>query len=160
MPGPRRRRDSILVERLGDETLVYDLERHRAHSLNHTAGLVWSACNGDRDSAAIARHIASDVPGATADLVDVALARLARARLVTGGVIHRRAALRRLSLAAGLLPVVSSIVVPEPAQAATCSPAGGCCAEKADCCPDLNCIGPTLPQCASSRPRSCRPPGG
>lgn len=142
---------------MGDETLVYDLGRHRAHSLNRTAGLVWSACNGERNAAAIARHLARDVPGASAEMVEVALARLARARLLTSsGGIPRRAALRRLSLAAGLLPVVSSILVPEPAQAATCSPRGGCCADQAECCPGLNCVGPRLPSCPPTQIKSCR----
>jgi hypothetical protein len=154
--GPLRRHGGLLVERLGDETLVYDLERHRAHSLNRTAGLIWSACNGERDAAAIARHIAGELPEATADMVDAGLARLARARLVTGRQIPRRAALRRLTLAASLLPVVSSIVVPEPAQAATCSPVGGCCDKQSDCCPGLNCVGPRLPQCPPEKDKSCR----
>lgn len=160
MPGraPRRRGDGLLVETVGDETLVYDLERHRAHSLNRTASLVWSACNGERNPAAIARHLAAQVPDASTDVVEVALARLARAHLLAGpgSAMPRRTALRRLSLAAGLLPVVSSILVPEPAQAATCAARGACCKVQADCCPGLNCIGPRLPGCPAGLNKSCR----
>ena len=155
---PRGRRDGLIVEAVGDETLVYDLERHRAHCLNRTAALVWAACDGERDLAAIARHIARDEPGASVELVEVALAKLGRARLLADErrTVPRRAVLRRLSLAVGLVPVVSSIVVPEPAQAATCRPVGGCCAKKADCCPGLNCVGPRLPQCPPAQDKSCR----
>jgi hypothetical protein len=141
---PRGRHDRLLVERLGDETLVYDLDRHQAHCLNRTAAAVWSACDGERDVAAIARYLGREMPDSSVDLVEVALARLARAHLLTeaGDAMPRRAALRRLSVTAALLPIISSIIVPEPAQAASCFPAGRCCTTKADCCPPLNCSGP------------------
>ena len=121
---PRRRREGLLVEPVGGETLVYDLERHRAHCLNPTAALVWSACDGRRDAAAIAREIAREIPEASVALVQVALVKLERAHLLAApaGAIPRRSALRRLTFAAGLMPVVSSILVPEAAQAASCQP--------------------------------------
>ena len=39
---PRARQDELVVEELQDETLVYDLKRHKARCLNRTAALVWS----------------------------------------------------------------------------------------------------------------------
>jgi hypothetical protein len=155
---PRGRREGLLVEPLGDETLVYDLDRHQAHCLNRTAAAVWSACNGERDAGAIARHLRREMPDSSPELVEVALARLARAHLLTepGGAMPRRAVLRRLSLTAALLPIVSSIVVPEPAHAASCSPLGGCCAAKSECCPGLQCVGPQSPPCmAPPRDKKC-----
>jgi hypothetical protein len=157
---PRRRREGLLVEPVGRETLVYDLDRHRAHCLNPTAALVWSACDGRRDAAAIAREIAREIPEASVELVQVALVKLERARLLEApaGAVPRRAALRRLTLAAGLMPVVSSILVPEAAQAASCSQLGGCCATKEDCCPPLQCTGgQNIPPCTvPPRTKSCR----
>jgi hypothetical protein len=44
---PRARRDELVVEELDDETLVYDLERHKARCLNHTAALVWRCWGSD-----------------------------------------------------------------------------------------------------------------
>jgi hypothetical protein len=159
-PLPRRREDGLLVESLGEETLVYDLARHRAHCLNASATAVWSACDGRRDFEGIARHVARERPGFSAEMVSVAVRRLARAQLITGAAgvpMPRRTALRRLALAGALLPLVSSIVVPEAAQAASCSPAGGCCASKADCCPGLSCVGPQTPPCmAPPRDKKCR----
>lgn len=159
-PRPRRRQDGVLVERLGEETLIYDLARHRAHCLNRAATAVWSACNGRRDFDDLARHVARELPGFSPEMVSVAVRGLERAQLLTGNagaVMPRRAALRRLSLAGALLPLVSSIVVPEAAQAASCRPAGGCCASKADCCPGLNCVGPQTPPCmAPPRDKKCR----
>ncbi len=40
---------NILVEELPDETLVYDLDRHRAHCLNPTAAFLLAQANGERD---------------------------------------------------------------------------------------------------------------
>ena len=148
------------MEPVGVETLVYDLERHRAHCLNPTAALVWSACDGRRDAAAIARAIASEMPEASVELVQVALVKLERAHLlaVPAGAVPRRTALRRLTLAAGLMPIVSSILVPEAAQAASCSQLGGCCGGHADCCGGLQCTGnQNVPPCTvPPRIKSCR----
>jgi hypothetical protein len=160
-PLPRSRQEGLVVERVGDdETLVYDPVSHRAHCLNRAATAVWSACNGRRDFDDVARHVARELPGFSAEMVSVAVHRLARANLLAGTagtVMPRRTALRRLSLAGALLPLVSSIVVPEPAQAASCRPAGGCCASKSDCCPGLSCVGPQTPPCmAPPRDKKCR----
>src|SRR2546423_15689116 len=42
---PRARDARLVIQELPDELLVYDLERHRAHSLNRTAALVWRHCD-------------------------------------------------------------------------------------------------------------------
>src|SRR5437773_6723974 len=43
---PRRRHKDLVIENLADETLVYDLKRHKGHCLNGTASRVWKLCNG------------------------------------------------------------------------------------------------------------------
>ena len=43
---PEARRTGLTVRELAEETLVYDLERNKAHCLNRTAGLVWRHCDG------------------------------------------------------------------------------------------------------------------
>jgi hypothetical protein len=127
---PRRRRDGLVVERLDRETLVYDLARHRAFCLNPTASVVWDACDGRVTEAEIARHVSAalGLPADTA-LVELALARLDRARLLERGSaplrskaarLTRREAVRRLGLAAAAVPMVAGIVAPTAAQSATC----------------------------------------
>src|ERR1700730_7842010 len=51
---PQRRNDRLVVEELAEETLVYDLDRHRAHCLNKTAAAVWRNCDGKRTIAELA----------------------------------------------------------------------------------------------------------
>jgi len=40
---PRKRRDGLVVQELPEETLVYDLERHKAHCLEAASAAVWEA---------------------------------------------------------------------------------------------------------------------
>jgi hypothetical protein len=120
---PLARKGDLVLKTVGDEVLVYDLARHRAHSLNRVAAAVWRACDGTRDQAAIAAALReADGTPVTLEAVRYALAELGRARLLTGPAgeagITRRELARRLGTAAAVaLPIVTSIVAPRAAQA-------------------------------------------
>jgi hypothetical protein len=122
---PNAREKGLVVQHLADETLVYDLERHKAHCLNRTAGAVWRLCDGKRDEAALARLLGKDLGTPTGeDVVRLALRELGRARLLQDPVaadirLSRRRLIQRLGQAVAL-PLVVSIVSPTAAQAATC----------------------------------------
>lgn len=124
---PRARDQGVLVQPLPDETLVYDLERHKAHCLNRTASLVWGYCDGRTTVAEMARRLKRELDGsADEEMVWMALARLQKARLLEKPAVpavsrSRREALRRVGLAA-LLPAITSIVAPTAALAVTCLP--------------------------------------
>ena len=137
---PRGRSDDLAIEELLDETLVYDLQRHRAHSLNRTATLVWRCCDGRTTVAAMAARLAEELGiQASEDLVLVALERLQRAHLLAepapmppeGAAYSRRDALRTLGLTA-VLPVIASILAPRAAHAQSCATS---CAGQPDCSP-------------------------
>ena len=64
---PRARQDELVVEELPDETLVYDLKRHKAHCLNRTSALVWQHCDGRTSVAAVAALLAGQVAPPTAE---------------------------------------------------------------------------------------------
>ena len=85
--GPRQRRDGLVVQELPEETLVYDLERHKAHCLEVVAAAVWEACDGERTVGEIAaratKRIGRRVPD---DAAWLALRRLGRARLLEAPV--------------------------------------------------------------------------
>jgi hypothetical protein len=128
---PQARKDGLVVQDLPEETLVYDLERDRAHCLNRAAALVWRHCDGRTTPSDLARMLENEV-GLPDDeaVIHLALERLAKAHLLEGqaprlpAAAHctRRDVLRRLGAAAGLavlLPAVQSIVAPEAAQAAS-----------------------------------------
>jgi hypothetical protein len=134
---PLARRDGILVRQLADEIVVYDLERHEAHGLNPTAALVFRHCDGRHSVGEIARRLGEDL-GAPSDprLVWLALEKLEEARLLAAcpgapeGVTRRELGRRLgpLGAAAVLLPFVTSLVVPPPAEAAVSS-----CVQESSC---------------------------
>ena len=129
---PNARVENLVVKQLADETLVYDLERHRAYCLNAASSLIWRHCDGQTDARATAASLGRQL-GLPADeeIVWIGVERLRKARLLAEPreprllATHytRRKFLRQAviaSAAAALLPTVISIVAPTAAQAATC----------------------------------------
>lgn len=124
---PHARRSRLVVRELADETLVYDVEGHRAHCLNPTAALVWGLCDGENTVPRIAEKMGERLSARVPEeLVRLALDQLADrgllapgdARPATANPIPRRAMVRRLGLAAAIaLPLVTSIISPTPAMA-------------------------------------------
>jgi hypothetical protein len=124
---PKARKNGVLSEQLGGETIVFDAERQKAHSLNHSASIVWRHSNGERSVAELATVLGTEL-GIEPDesLVEYAIDELARANLLeppaNGSGVTRRDAVRRLSFAGAVavgLPVVLSIIAPTPAVAAS-----------------------------------------
>jgi hypothetical protein len=149
---PRARGEGLLVRELDGEVLVYDLERHRAVCLNPAAAAVWRRCDGRTDVAGLGRALGAELGRADAEAaVWLALEQLARDRLLDDAVVRpagaarvtRRELIRRLGLAAAAtLPLVTSVVAPTPAQAASCLPAGQPCDSGLQCCSTI-CSGGT-----------------
>jgi hypothetical protein len=150
---PRLRAHGLVVHDLPDEVLVYDKQSDKAHCLNHTAVLVWRACDGTRTPADIARRLTAilDKP-VSEDLVLLALDQLDKFELLEPGgptLVHfsgltRRQMVRTLGIAAVVaVPVVTSILAPTPAQAATCIAAGQPCSPTILCCSPLGCNPPS-----------------
>ncbi|MFL6334955.1 MAG: PqqD family protein [Pyrinomonadaceae bacterium] len=112
---------------LPDEVLVYDLERHQVHCLNRAAAFVWEHCDGRATVTEVAALLRKELKNAAdEEVVWLALNGLRRAGLLradAGGKteptrrVSRRDLIRKLAAAAALLPLVTSIVVPEAAAA-------------------------------------------
>lgn len=116
---PARRTD-LLVRDLGEETVVYDSERHQAHCLNAVASRVFGRCDGTQTVAAIAAAVG--IPSST---VVHLLDHLAHAGLLQEAPVpppatspaSRRDVLRQAMVAAVVVPAVLSVPVLAPAQA-------------------------------------------
>ena len=147
------RRDQLVVQELADETLVYDLERHKAHCLNETSALVWKHCDGKTTVAEITglleRKLATPIEE---DVVWLALTQLRRFRLleeesvaIAAMSVSRRELVRKYLPAALALPVILSIAAPTAAQGASGCPQGqvrcgaGCCPAGRLCCAGVCC---------------------
>src|SRR5689334_2284713 len=120
-PAPQARDEGLIVQELSDELLVYDLHRHRAHSLNRVATLVWRHCDGETTVSQMAALLRQELAApADEEAIRIGLQRLGRAHLLRERPpvpartdrTSRRALLRRLAMAGGLA-VVTSIVAPE-----------------------------------------------
>jgi len=144
---PRLREHALVIHDLPDEVLVYDRERDLAHCLNQTAALVWRACDGKLTPLEIARKLTAELDTPISEeVVLLALAQLEKFRLLERSKINsskypaisRRQMVRTLGVAVAL-PVITSIVAPTPAQAATCIPTNAPCSPSVLCCSPLGC---------------------
>ena len=167
---PIARQEQLIVEEVLDETIIYDLRRNRAHSLNRTAALVWRHCDGRTGVRTLARLLAKEleVPPSEA-MVWMALNRLAKARLLdvsptppAPSVTYSRRAVMQTLGAVGkvalILPVVHSILTPLAVQAQSCLTAAVCrdltppaCNGQAVCAP------PPGKCCVETSPTKCQP---
>lgn len=54
---PQTRRENLVIEETEEGLVIYDLDRHHAHTLNRPAALIFKACDGMNDVGAIARDL-------------------------------------------------------------------------------------------------------
>jgi hypothetical protein len=146
--GPRARTSRLVTRDLGDELLVYDLERHKAYCLNQVAMQVFRHCDGETTIPDMALRIGNAL-GMPVDeqAVRLGLVRLEKAHLLdspAAQILHtsRREMLRTLARSAAVVvPVVTALTVPTSAQAQ----ATGCINNSSDpcagrtCCPPRHC---------------------
>jgi len=139
---PRAREESLIVKTLSDEVLVYDLNADKAHCLNRTAAFVWNNCDGRKSVSEITRLLREELQAPVDEnVVWLALDQLEKFQLLQERAakpanvngMSRRQLVRSLGLVAISLPLITSIVAPTPAQAATLLPPGSCCNSPNDC---------------------------
>jgi len=143
--GPRARTSQLVTRDLGDELLVYDLERHKAYCLNQVAMQVFRHCDGETTIPDMALRIGNAL-GMPVDeqAVRLGLVRLEKAHLLDSAVAQilytsRREMLRTLGRAAVVVvPLVTAITVPTSAQAQ----ATGCINNSSEPCDARPCCPP------------------
>jgi hypothetical protein len=145
---PRARTEGLVVHELPDEMLVYDRDRDKAHCLNQTAALVWKYCDGKTTVSNMAEQLGRDLRAERVEenVIWYALDQLGKDNLLDEAVtppaillgMSRREMVRVLGVAAAVaVPLVTSIIAPTPAQAATCLTPGTGCGTSAQCCSGL-----------------------
>ncbi len=141
---PDARKEGLVIQELADEVLVYDLQRHKAHCLNHTAAWIWKHCDGRATVAEMARLLQAESKAPLDEgIIWLALEQLERDHLLSGRIprpsatprLSRRELVGRLGLVAAItLPLVTSIVAPTASQAGSCLATGAPCTKNSDCC--------------------------
>jgi len=137
---PRARVDCISRE-FGDEVLVYDQQRNVGHCLNPTAAAAWKLCDGEKSTSEVAKILTQQLSAPVDEsVVLLALEELSKARLLVEPEkrvrqTSRRDVIRTLGIAGAIaLPLVTSLVAPTPARAASCLANGKPCVSNAQCC--------------------------
>ena len=137
---PLARKESLIVQELPDETLVYDRERDKAHCLNRSAALVWKHCDGRKTIREIGQALEAELNTIIDErVIWLALDQLGNRDLLQGprkeyiGNVSRRQLVRTLGFVAVSIPLITSIVAPVPAQAASGLPPGACCGNPNEC---------------------------
>jgi hypothetical protein len=135
---PQAREEGLLWRDLPDGLMVYDQERHEAHSLNQTAALVWRRCDGKTSVPELAAMLPQELNlPADEELIWLALQRLQKAHLLQHplhrpaetAAISRREAIRKLGkvgAAAALVPLVTTIASPPASAQASPSNVASC----------------------------------
>lgn len=156
---PLARSTDLIIEELGEETLVYDTKTDRGHSLSPAASQVWRSCDGKTSAEELSAKLGLD-----SDTADQALNELSANGLlevsptiVADGSTRREVTLKfaKVGATVAAAPLVLSVAAPLPAQAASpafcarfssrscgCSQTGdGCCGARGCCC----CVQPEPP---------------
>ncbi len=150
---PQSRVSDVVMKEMPNEVLLYDLARHKAHCLNHTAALIWKYCDGATSVAIITQRLAQSLHRSIKEeVVWLALEQLSHADLLETKlrmpaalrVQPRRRMLRQLAALSVLVPTVTSIIAPTAQAANSC--VGQPCSSDAQCaCSD--CCNTVIGQC-------------
>ena len=139
---PTARKDGIVVQKIGEETLVYDLNENKALCLNETSALVWELCDGRRTTLEIGDEVGKKLKSEVSeDLVCLALDQLSEDLLIDDadsdyfGGLSRREAIRKVGFASVVsLPLISSLAAPKAVNSQSCGVLGFSCSGNAACC--------------------------
>jgi hypothetical protein len=173
---PSSRNSDIIVTKLDNEVLIYDLTTHKAFNLNETSSIVYQSCGDGLTFEELKRkHRFTD------DLIYLTLDELKEKNLLEKDAgykssllgLSRREAIRKVGLATMVvLPVITGLVAPLAVHAVSnscaatnckngntaCNPGGGCSALRADfvCCSALgSCSCASANVCASNGGVTC-----
>jgi hypothetical protein len=153
---PQARRSGLIIQEVDGEVLIYDQLTDKAHCLNDTAAKVWKFCDGQTTILEACDALSLELGSPVSEkLVWYAVDQFSKDNLLEKEVappafiisgMNRRQMVRTLGLAAVVaVPLVTSIVAPTPAQAATCLPAGASCGVSGQCCSGLCSAGTCSP---------------
>ena len=147
---PLARSEGLIIEKLENELLVYDLKREKSHCLNRTAVLIWKHCDGETDVAKMTRILNENLNAPISEqAIWLGLKQLAGAHLLQERLnapaqiakVSRRALIRRAGLTAAVtLPLIMTITAPTAKAQATCLPRDAACTANSQCCSG-NCRG-------------------
>lgn len=146
---PLSRKSNLVTQELESEVLIYDLTINKAFCLNQTSGLVYQLCDGMRTIADISDEISKRLKTLVGeDFIYLALDELKKNNLLENADeltnhfagMSRREVVKKVGLASMVaLPIVSSVIAPSAAMAASILGIGAICTTNPQC-QSGNCI--------------------
>lgn len=140
---PKRRQARLMLESVGSQTIVYDLDSCKVHCLNALSSLIWQSCDGERSVQQIIETVRLHYPGAgDQEMVLSVVQRLSWIGLLeeewealeAEKILSRRAMAKRLGKAvASAAPLITTVVAPAPAKAGSLLSSGSPCSTSAQC---------------------------
>src|SRR5947209_3005018 len=80
---PRARDTSLIVRKLDDEVLVFDVDQNRAHVFNQVAAHVWNLCDGETTVSEMEQQLQREFdPSVNSDTIWQALAQFSQEGLL------------------------------------------------------------------------------
>lgn len=126
---PKSVTEDLVIQEASGDVLIYNVKTNRAHALNQTSALVWQMCDGTKSVDEISQSLGKETKSpANEDLVWLTLRQLQENNLIVDSEVikakfdglSRREAIRRVGLASMIaLPVISSVIAPTAAHAAS-----------------------------------------
>jgi hypothetical protein len=155
---PKSRETELVVQKLKDEVLIYDLNINKAYCLNETSAMIWYLCDGNNSVTDITKQAGKKLKQpVTDDLVWLAIDQFKADNLLNSNQkieikfdgLSRREAIRKVGFASMVaLPVIASLVAPTAAMAQSgciASASALTCTNSATTCDNL------ASQCCSGR---------
>lgn len=159
MKTPKTRNENIVVQEMENEILIYDLQTNKAFCLNETPAIIYNLCNGKKSVAEINQALNKTLnQPISEELIWLALDNFKKDNLLAENEnieidfngLNRRQVIKKVGLASMVaLPIVSSIVAPTAAHAAS-----GLAALFAACTTPTDCASNF---CTQGPPRCCVP---
>ena len=135
---PRSLRQGLSIQKVGEETLIYDERIHRAFCLNQVSSAVWTHCDGTQSVGQIAAALCSELnQPVTEETVLLALAQMeengllepgtespSQAGVAADGSISRRSLMATLGAGAVMmlpLPAIAAGMAPKPFAGSGCT---------------------------------------
>ena len=132
MNKPKTRDENIVVQEFANEVLIYDLIINKAYCLNKTSAMIWQLCDGTHSIAEINQKLSQQSnQSIPEDLIWLALKDFKKENLlqqdeeieINFNGLSRRQIIKKVGLASMvMLPIISSIVAPGAAYAASIAP--------------------------------------
>jgi Coenzyme PQQ synthesis protein D (PqqD) len=126
---PLSKKADIVIQKVGNEILIYDLKLNKAFSLNETSSIIWQACDGNKSVSEISNQISKEFNSSVnEEFVWFALEQFKKDNLIENESefftpfegLSRREIIRKVGLTTVVaLPVVFSLLVPTASQAAS-----------------------------------------